>query len=419
MSPSVLTPDSTAPAILSAEGLEARFESALAEARNNPYLGFPNWINDVDPATLYRSPIIVCGSQWYAKVFLQYARQAGLNILGVVDDRRPGQTSVDYGIISTADMIQLANQNPNCLAINLADPHYGLQHFGKVARDNNIRLINYFQALRLPGFSEAATGQNDSYFNHILENEASYRAIGKALGDEYSRLTYYAILLFRLTQDRRYVLQVNRPYEAQYFYSGLFELGGNESFVDAGAYQGDTAETFLQAVGGEFKHIYSFEPDSKNYALLEAYKTKLQGTGLGDKLSTYKAGLWNESKTLYFNASGNYGSHILFQHLDSSEDIVATENNSAYVPVDVVSLDETIQDDVSFIKMDIEGSEFPAVQGARRLITEYKPKLAIAVYHLPTDLVNIVEYIQNLDLGYKLGLRHHNYNLWDSVFYAY
>ena len=45
--------------------------------------------------------------------------------------------------------------------------------------------------------------------------------------------------------------------------------------------------------------------------------------------------------------------------------------------------------DVTFIKMDIEGMECPALRGAKKLIQSYQPKLAICSYHSMKDTMSI------------------------------
>lgn len=59
---------------------------------------------------------------------------------------------------------------------------------------------------------------------------------------------------------------------------------------------------------------------------------------------------------------------------------------------------------VNFIKMDIEGSEIPALNGARETIKRYKPKLAISVYHKWDDLKIIPKLINDIYPGYKFYL---------------
>ncbi len=52
-------------------------------------------------------------------------------------------------------------------------------------------------------------------------------------------------------------------------------------------------------------------------------------------------------------------------------------------------MDDYITERVTFIKMDIEGSEANALRGAEKIIRTYKPKLAISVYHKKDDLWTI------------------------------
>lgn len=73
---------------------------------------------------------------------------------------------------------------------------------------------------------------------------------------------------------------------------------------------------------------------------------------------------------------------------------------------------------VSFIKMDIEGAEMAALQGATRVITRFKPRLAISGYHRPEDLWEIPDKLRTQRGDYRLFFGHHSPIQWESVFYA-
>ena len=73
---------------------------------------------------------------------------------------------------------------------------------------------------------------------------------------------------------------------------------------------------------------------------------------------------------------------------------------------------------VTFLKMDIEGSELAALRGAERIIREQRPKLAICVYHKPEDLWEIPSLLLSYHPDYKLYLRHYSINETETVLYA-
>jgi FkbM family methyltransferase len=73
---------------------------------------------------------------------------------------------------------------------------------------------------------------------------------------------------------------------------------------------------------------------------------------------------------------------------------------------------------VDFIKMDIEGAEMDAIDGAGKIIREFKPRLAISAYHKAEDLYEIPIKLKSLNPSYELYFGHHSPVGWESVFYA-
>ena len=62
-------------------------------------------------------------------------------------------------------------------------------------------------------------------------------------------------------------------------------------------------------------------------------------------------------------------------------------------------------DQVDFIKADVEGGEVGLVYGAEKTIRKFKPSLSIAVYHAPKNANLIVDFIEQLSLGYKIKVK--------------
>ena len=73
---------------------------------------------------------------------------------------------------------------------------------------------------------------------------------------------------------------------------------------------------------------------------------------------------------------------------------------------------------VDFIKMDIEGAEPIALEGAIETIKRFRPKLAIAIYHSLEDFINIPKWIINLNLGYELFIGHYTIHAEETICFA-
>lgn len=189
----------------------------------------------------------------------------------------------------------------------------------------------------------------------------------------------------------------------QYFDEEIISFSDNETFVDIGAWDGDTIFTFLMKKKKVFNEIYAFELDAQNYVNLKSNISLLDENVKG-KIRTSNIGIWDREDTVYYSEL-NTGSKI--------EKI--TEGTVGQVD----SLDHLLLDkDVTFIKMDIEGAEIKAIKGAEDLIRTKRPKLAICIYHESEHLYEIPLLLKKLVPQYKIFIRHYSMDEYETVCYA-
>ena len=88
----------------------------------------------------------------------------------------------------------------------------------------------------------------------------------------------------------------------------------------------------------------------------------------------------------------------------------------------LISIDEFVKENniekIDFIKLDIEGAEPEALEGARETIIKYRPQIAVCVYHRPEHIYSLMFYLNSLNLGYKFYMGHHRPCLYETVLYA-
>jgi hypothetical protein len=89
------------------------------------------------------------------------------------------------------------------------------------------------------------------------------------------------------------------------------------------------------------------------------------------------------------------------------------------IEINCAPLDEILADSSpTYIKMDIEGAELSALLGAKQVIQEFKPVLAISVYHQQNHLWRIPMIVRSFCDQYSFFLRPHNEEAWDLILYA-
>lgn len=195
----------------------------------------------------------------------------------------------------------------------------------------------------------------------------------------------------------------------EYFPEDIAYGKGNQVFVDCGAFTGDTFKTAIAQLGMEnIKKYIAYELDKKNFAQIEKFFSSLpQNLQSRTVLNHLGVSDFNGKVSYFSNEFGTICGKF-------NEDL-----NNVLETGEVVCLDEHLSGEkVTFIKMDIEGSEPAALRGAQKLIKNHKPFLAICVYHKITHLWEIPLYIHAVCPEYRIYLRHHSHIYSDTVCYA-
>jgi FkbM family methyltransferase len=236
---------------------------------------------------------------------------------------------------------------------------------------------------------------------HCVHAEADrVRQALSLVADDESRREYLAQMRFRLLGD--FASLPDPVHGDAYFRDEFFRLRADEILIDCGAFDGDTLDLFLRKSSHSFGSAVAFEPDPENYVKLTARVGSLPSK-TRDRIAAHQAATGERNKRVLMDAGKG----------------VASKIGNGGCEVECVSLDSALADvPVSFIKMDIEGSELDTLAGARELIQKNAPILAICAYHRQSDLWNIPLFIHNLSSDYSFHFQPHDLEGWDVVCYA-
>lgn len=191
--------------------------------------------------------------------------------------------------------------------------------------------------------------------------------------------------------------------DIQYFDADIVRPMEEEIFVDGGAYDLSTTRMFQEWCKGQYNKIFAFEPDKFNFDIC---RKKLAEKPIGN-LELLNKGCWNREDTLYFSATGGQGSRII------------GEDSKNVVQIETAAIDDIVGDSaVTFIKLDVEGAELQALEGAKECIKRCHPRLAVCLYHKPEDIIEIPAYILSLSDEYQLYIRHYQMSANETVLYA-
>ncbi|HIS91102.1 MAG TPA: FkbM family methyltransferase [Candidatus Faecisoma merdavium] len=229
-----------------------------------------------------------------------------------------------------------------------------------------------------------------SFYEHIDD----YIWLYNNLKDYTSKKILFAILNNWYQYDFSTLKECMNYNYKHYFDLDVIPNCDNQVFVDVGTYIGDTTLDYIK-IYNNYKKIYCYEITNYTMAILK------------NNLGEYK-------NIVYKNKAVSCENSIMYLKNSLVNSSANQVDNNGEIEIETVSLDNDILEKIDMIKMDIEGSEYNALIGAKNHIINDKPILLISVYHNNEDLWKLPKLIYEYNNNYNFYLRYYGNNIFPT-----
>ena len=319
-------------------------------------------------------PIVLYGMGNGAEIMVKTLEKHGISVSGFFasDDFVRGQFFMGHKVMTFREVKE---KFPEMIAL----VSFGTQRHEVI--DNILSLDCPVYAPEVPVVGEEVF---DLAFaqRHKKEIEQVY----SLLADDFSKKVFEEIINYKLDGEISHLINAETTEEEM---MSLFNFNKNETVLDLGAYNGDTVLKVTSLLG-EWKKVYALEPDEKNFKKLIKNTEHLQDIVYINKAVSDKC------ESILFKSAGGRNSRV-----GEGKEILAT------------SID-ALNESFTFIKIDVEGQEAAAIQGAVNMLNQ-RPKMLVSAYHRSEDIFRIPLLVHSINPEYKIYLRHLKYiPAWDT-----
>lgn len=345
-------------------------------------------------------PLVLRGAGSLGRSILRRLLAAGIPVAALTDENpaRHGEQVEGVPIVPTSEAIERCGVDAR-IAITICSPGASAGAVLRQLLALGCRNVTSFLPI-LWGLDGGLPHYGFDRPSRVLEARDSLLAAFDLLADELSRTLFVHQVRMRLTGEVGLFDELVSPAD-QYFPKGLITLRAGERLLDGGAYDGDTLRTVIAA--GPFERVVCVEPDAVNFRRLADWVEGLPA-GLRARVTLVAAALASRPGELRFDGTGGTGATVSASGSSVVRSVTIPEAMGGCVP--------------SYIKLDIEGAEEDALLGAAETIAAAGPRLAVCVYHRPSDVWSIPLTIDRMRPGYRFHLRCHAHDGFETVLYA-
>ncbi len=319
-------------------------------------------------------PIVLYGMGNGAEIMVRELEKHGISVSGFFasDDFVRGQSFMGKRVMKFSEAKEIF---PEMIA---------LVSFGTQRQE----VIDNILSLDCPVYAPEVPVVGEETFNlqFAQKHKAEIEQVYSLLADDFSKKVFEEIIQYKLDGEISHLIKAETTEEEM---MSLFNFNDNEAILDLGAYNGDTVLKFTSLLG-KWNKVYALEPDEKNFKKLIKNTEHLQNIVYINKAVSDKC------ENVFFKSAGGRNSR-----LGEGKEIPA------------ISID-SLNEGFTFIKMDVEGQEAAAIQGAVGTLKQ-RPKMLISAYHRSEDIFKLPLLVHKINPEYKIYLRHLKYiPAWDT-----
>ena len=186
--------------------------------------------------------------------------------------------------------------------------------------------------------------------------------------------------------------------------------------IDGGGYLGETALWFAHVVG-ETGRVMTFELET---GALNVMRENLEANpALASRIAINEHALWDEpGRELPILVSGPGTTLMTEASAPDADGTGPVEQIVSTTSIDALVASRELER-VDFIKLDIEGAESHALNGAEQTLRRFRPRLALAAYHEFDDMWALMRQVDRLELGYRFAMAHFTPHHEETILYAW
>lgn len=319
----------------------------------------------------------------------------------IIDDSLSSEGQKDYqGIkITSKDHFVADNERHNYLVlICIFKPFVSIRDIVRKFKYYNVESLPFYSLFKLEGLKNPLC--DNLFFSREHSNEN--QDVREFFVDHLSNKVYKE---FCKLKNEFGISRI--PFSSREVVSEFIDFANQEvTFIDCGAYDGDTIRDFVKSSANEFFKVIGVEPDRKNFSALKAYVSDTFYDQTRFELI---------NKAIWFNNDGIY-----FSETETMESKITMDQTARIV--ESITIEELVAQNIRFgpvlIKLDLEGFEESILEKSLDSITNQNVSFIISAYHTPKELNNLIKIFSKYRTSYNFYLRCHGFNGEDLNLYA-